>query len=119
MVALDPNKSLDPIISKFFDSNPTEIYLGGERIAYVPISQKQKLYNIKEILRGGSILNKDGYLINKNIYTSFALIVGKEVQAINLDKALENDSIILPVGSDLRLFTKEEYLGLVALDPNK
>jgi len=119
LVALDPNKSLDPMISKFVDSNPTEIYLGGERIAYVPKSQKQKLYNIKEILRGGSILNKDGYFINNNIYTSFALIVGKEVQAINLDKALENDSIILPVGSDLRLFTKEEYLGLVALDPNK
>ncbi|MBT4203507.1 MAG: hypothetical protein HOE17_02885, partial [Rhodobiaceae bacterium] len=119
LLALNPNKSLDPIISKFFDSNPTEIYLGGERIAYVPMSQKQKLYNIKEILRGGSILNKDGYFINNNIYTSFALIVGKEVQAINLDKALENDSIILPVGSDLRLFTKEEYLGLVALDPNK
>jgi hypothetical protein len=49
----------------------------------------------------------------------FALIVGKEVQAINLDEALEDDSITLPVGSDLRLFTKEEYLGLVASDPNK
>ena len=58
-------------------------------------------------------------LINNNIYTSFALIVGKEVQAINLDEALEDDSITLPVGSDLRLFTKEEYLGLVASDPNK
>ena len=119
LVASDLNKSLDPVISKLVDSNSAEIYLGGERIAFVPLSQKQKLYNIKEILRGGSILNKDGYLINNNIYTSFALIVGKEVQAINLDKALENDSITLPVGSDLRLFTKEEYLGLVALDPNK
>ena len=83
------------------------------------MSQKQKLYNIKEVLRGGSILNEDGYLINNNIYTSFALIVGKEVKAINLDEALEDDSITLPVGSDLRLFTKEEYLGLVASDPNK
>ena len=52
-------------------------------------------------------------------YTSFALIIGKEVQAINLDEALEDDSITLPVGSDLRLFTKEEYLGFVASDPSK
>ena len=119
LVASDLNKSLDPVVSRLVDSNPVEVYLGTERIAYVALSQKQKLYNIKEILRGGAILNKDGYLINNNIYTSFALIVGKEVQAINLDEALEDDSITLPVGSDLRLFTKEEYLGLVALDPNK
>ena len=119
MVASDPSKSLDPLASKFVEANVTEIYLGGSRIAYVPLSQKQKLYNIKEVLRGGSILNEDGYLINNNIYTSFALIVGKEVQAINLDEALEDDSITLPVGSDLRLFTKEEYLGLVASDPSK
>ena len=52
---------------------------------------------------------RQDYLINNNIFSSFALIVGKEVQAINLDEALEDDSIILPVGSDLRLFTKEEY----------
>ena len=119
LVASDPSKSLDPLASKFVEANVTEIYLGGSRIAYVPLSRKKKLYNIKEILRGGSILNEDGYLINNNIYTSFALIVGKEVQAINLDEALEDDSITLPVGSDLRLFTKEEYLGLVASDPSK
>ena len=115
----DPSKSLDSLASKFIESNVTEIYLGAARIAYVPLSRKQKLYNIKEVLRGGSILNEDGYLINNNIYTSFALIVGKEVQAINLDDALEDDSITLPVGSDLRLFTKEQYLALVVLDPNK
>ena len=115
----DPSKSLDSLASKFIESNVTEIYLGAARIAYVPLSRKQKLYNIKEVLRGGSILNEDGYLINNNIYTSFALIVGKEVQAINLDDALEDDSITLPVGSDLRLFTKEQYLALVASDPNK
>ncbi|MDA9005728.1 SLBB domain-containing protein [Amylibacter sp.] len=119
LVASDPSQSLDPLVSKFVDSNVTEIYLDGSRIAYVPLSQKQKLYNIKEVLRGGSILNEDGYINNNNIFTSFALIVGKKVQAINLDEALEDDSITLPVGSDLRLFTKEEYLGLVALDPNK
>ena len=119
LVASDPSQSLDPLVSRFAASNITEIYLDGERIAYVPQSRKQKIYNIKEVLRGGSILNTDGYLINNNIFTSFALIVGKEVQAINLDEALEDDSITLPVGSNLRLFTKEEYLGLVASDPNK
>ena len=119
LVASDPSKSLDPLISKVVESNVAEIYLDGERIAYVPLNQKQKLHNIKEVLKGGSILNEDDYLTNKNIYSSFALIVGKEVQAINLDEALEDDSITLPVGSDLRLFTKEEYLELVASDPNK
>ena len=119
LVASDPSQSLDPLVSKFADSNVTEIYLGGARIAYVPLSQKQKTYNIKEVLRGGSILNADGYLINNNIFTSFALIVGKEIKAINLDEALEDDSITLPLGTDLRLFTKGEYLGLVATDPNK
>jgi len=119
LVASDLSKSLDPLASKFVEANVAEIYLGDSRIAYVPLSRKQNLYNIKEVLRGGSILSEDGYLINKNIYTSFALIVGKEVQAINLDEALADDSITLSVGSDLQLFTKEEYLGLVASDPNK
>jgi protein involved in polysaccharide export with SLBB domain len=119
LVASDPSKSLDPIASKLVMSNVTEIYLGGSRIAYIPPSRKQKLYNIKEVLKAGSMLSEDDYLTNKNIYSSFALIVGKEVQAINLDEALEDDSITLPVGSDLRLFTKEEYLELVASDPNK
>ena len=68
--------------------------------------------SISEVLKDGAVLSLD-------TYTPFALIIGKEVQAINLDEALEDDSITLPVGSDLRLFTKEEYLGLVASDPNK
>ncbi|MDB3882572.1 SLBB domain-containing protein [Amylibacter sp.] len=71
-----------------------------------------KPLSISEVIKDGAVLSLD-------TYTSFALIVGKEVQAINLDEALEDDSITLPVGSDLRLFTKEEYLGLVASDPNK
>jgi len=71
---------------------------------YTPLS-------IKEVLKNGAVLSLD-------IYRSFALIVGKEVRAINLDEALEDDSVTLPIGSDLRLFTKEEYLGLVASDPN-
>ena len=68
--------------------------------------------SIGEVIKNGAVLSLDAY-------TPFALIVGKEVQAINLDDALEDDSITLPVGSDLRLFTKKEYLGLVASDPNK
>ena len=71
-----------------------------------------KPLSISEVIKDGAVLSLDAY-------TSFALIVGKEVQAINLDEALEDDSITLPVGSDLRLFTKEEYLGLVASDPSK
>ena len=68
--------------------------------------------SISEVIKDGAVLSLDAY-------KPFALIVGKEVQAINLDEALEDDNITLPVGSDLRLFTKEEYLGLVASDPNK
>ena len=68
--------------------------------------------SIKEVLKDGAVLSLDAY-------TPFALIDGKKVQAINLDEALVDDSITLPVGSDLRLFTKEEYLGLVASDPNR
>jgi protein involved in polysaccharide export with SLBB domain len=119
LVASDPNKSLNSFVSKFVEANVAEIYLDSARIAYVPLGRKQKLYTIKEVLRDGSILNEDGDLINNNIFSSFALIVGKEVQAINLEEALEDESIFLPVGSDLRLFTKEEYLELVATDPNK
>ena len=71
-----------------------------------------KPLSVSEVIKDGAVLSLDAY-------TSFALIVGKEVQAINLDEALEDKSITLPVGSDLRLFTKEEYLGLVASDPSK
>ena len=67
--------------------------------------------SIGEVIKNGAVFSLD-------TYTPFALIVGKEVQAINLDEALEDDSITLPVGSDLRLFTKEEYTELVASDPN-
>ena len=119
LVASDPSKSIDPLVSRIAESNIAEIYLDGERIAYAPLSQKQKSFSIKEVLSGGSLLNDGGYIINNNIFTSFALIDGKYLQAINLDAALADESITLPVGSDLRLFTKEEYLRLVASDPNK
>ena len=119
LVNADLNKSLDPLSTKFVEAIVTEIYLDGVRIAYVPLSQKKKSLSLKEILRGGSILNVDGYLTNKNIYTSFALIYGEDIQAIRLDEALKDNNITLPVGVDLHLFTKEEYLKLVSEDPNK
>jgi len=68
--------------------------------------------SIDEVIKGGAVLSLDAY-------TPFALIIGKEVQAISLDEAMEDDSITLPVGSDLILFTKKQYLELVATDPNE
>ena len=68
--------------------------------------------SIKKVLKNGAVLTQ-------NAYAPFALIVGKEVQAINLNKALIDENITLPVGSDLKLFTKSEYLSLVAEEPNK
>jgi protein involved in polysaccharide export with SLBB domain len=67
--------------------------------------------SIKEVLKDGAVLSED-------VYESFALTVGKEIHSFNLGDALEDDSILLPVGSDLRLFTKEEYKTLVSQDPN-
>jgi len=67
--------------------------------------------SIKEVLKNGAVLTQ-------NVYKPFALIIGKDVKAINLNVALEDDNISLPIGSDLRVFTKEEYLDFVASDPN-
>ena len=47
--------------------------------------------SISEVIKDGAVLSLDAY-------TSFALIIGKEVQAINLDEALADDSITLPIG---------------------
>ena len=67
--------------------------------------------SIKKVLRDGAVLTLDAF-------TSFALIIGKTVKAININEALNNEDIVLPVGADLRVFTKEEYLSLVSEDPN-
>jgi len=67
--------------------------------------------SIKEVLKNGAVLSLD-------IYRSFALIDGEDVQAINLNVALEDENVKLPLGSDLRLFTKEEYKKLVSQNPN-
>ena len=68
--------------------------------------------SIREVLKNGAVLSLDAY-------RPFALIDGEEIKVINLDDALDDDNITLPVGSDLQLFTREEYLGLVASDPNE
>jgi len=71
-----------------------------------------KPVSIKEVLKDGAVLSED-------VHESFALIVGKEIQSFNLGDALEDDNILLPVGSDLKLFTKDEYKKLVSQDPNE
>ena len=68
--------------------------------------------SIKEVLKNGAVLTPDAY-------KPFALTVGKDIHSFNLGDALEDDSILLPVGSDLVLFTNEEYKELVSQDPNE
>ena len=68
--------------------------------------------SIKEVLKDGAVLSPD-------VFKPFALTVGKDIHSFNLADALEDDSILLPVGSDLVTFTKEEYKELVAQDPNE
>ena len=67
--------------------------------------------SIREVLKNGAALSLDAY-------RPFALINGEEVKAINLIDALADENIILPPGSDLLIFNKEEYLSLVAENPN-
>ncbi|MDC1283333.1 SLBB domain-containing protein [Amylibacter sp.] len=68
--------------------------------------------SIREVLKDGAVLTPD-------VFKPLALAVGKDVHAFNLGNSLEDDSILLPVGSDLILFTKEEYKELVSQDPNE
>ena len=74
--------------------------------------ETNKPLSIKDVLKGGAVLAP-------NAHYQFALIDGKEVIAINLNDALINDDIVLPTGSDLRIFSKKEYLSLVSENPNK
>jgi protein involved in polysaccharide export with SLBB domain len=74
------------------------------------LSTKEPI-SIKKVLKGGSVLSQNAFL-------PFALITGKEIQAINLNEALIDESIILPVGASLKVFTYSEYLSLVSQDPN-
>ena len=62
--------------------------------------------SIKDVL-------KDGAVLSSNAHYEFALIDGEDVQAISINDALENEDIILPPGSDLLVFSKEDYLSLV------
>jgi protein involved in polysaccharide export with SLBB domain len=70
-----------------------------------------KPLSIKEVIKDGAVLSLD-------TYRSFALIVGEEVQAINLDEALEDDSMYLTCWIRFTIIYKREYKELVASDPN-
>ena len=67
--------------------------------------------SIKEVLKAGSVLSQEAFL-------PFALIYGKENQVINLNEALIDESILLPIGANLKVFSRKEYSSLVSEDPN-
>jgi hypothetical protein len=79
LVASDPNKSLDPIISKVVKSNVAEIYLDGERIAYVPVNQDKELY---ESIKGFYTPSA------KTVYDLALLENNEGVEAFNLRLAM-------------------------------
>ena len=118
LVDENPNTSRNPLVSKLAQSNIITLYINDNRHTYVAIKPQQKFIPIKEVLKTSGLINNSGKIIDDNIYTSFAIIMGEKVQAINLNDALSDDNITLPAGADLRLFTKAEYLNLVAEDPN-
>jgi protein involved in polysaccharide export with SLBB domain len=91
------------------DLNISKVY--GAVIKNYEIKTNKPL-SIKEVLKGGAVLNA-------NAHYQFALIDGVEVTAIDLNDALDDENIILPAGADLLIFTKKEYLSLVAENPNK
>ncbi|MDC1411952.1 SLBB domain-containing protein [Amylibacter sp.] len=91
--------------------NNSQIY-GAVLNEYHVTSNEPK--SISEVLKGGAVLSSDAL-------TSFALIINRledTVEPINLNHALNDDRILLPVGADLKLFSQEEYLSLVNTDPN-
>ena len=63
--------------------------------------------SIREILKGGSVLSYDAF-------KPFALILDDQVSAVNLKEALNDDSIMLPVGADLKVFNQNDYNVLVS-----
>jgi protein involved in polysaccharide export with SLBB domain len=91
------------------DLNVSKVY--GAVLKNYEIKSNTSL-SIKEVL-------KDGAVLGSNAHYQFALIIGKDVQAININDALADENIILPTGHDLLIFTKKEYLNLVAENPNK
>jgi len=70
--------------------------------------------SVKSALKGGAALSSEAY-------TPFALIIGKnnKNKAINLNEALINENITLPLGADLKVFNQEEYMSLLSINPNK
>ena len=120
LVAEDPNNSLNPLVTELINAeNIVEIYLDGIRIAYVPVKQKQKGSSFKKVLESGLVTNLEGNLLNNNILTAFALVTGNDVQAVNLGATIQDDSISIFAGSDLRLFTHEKYKEIVSQDNNE
>ena len=70
--------------------------------------------SIRDILKNGSVLKQEALL-------SFAMIEendGKS-KAINITDALKNNTIKVPPGSTLHVFTQDEFNSLVKADPNK
>ena len=84
--------------------------VSGAVIRDFQISSNEEL-SVRKIL-------KDGAVLSPNIFSPFALIIGKKVQAINITEALKNENITLPVGASLKLYTKSDYEILVSEDPN-
>ena len=69
------------MISKFVKSNIAEIYLNGERIAYVPVGQEQEFYKSIE----------DFYTLSpKTVYDLALIEKNTGVEAINLKLAMSN-----------------------------
>ncbi|MDA9032447.1 SLBB domain-containing protein [Amylibacter sp.] len=118
LVYNNTNDLLNPYISKLSNANIVKIYLDEKMIALVPLSLKQKTSSIKDVLKDGLILNQLNAVLNPQIFTPFGLVVGKKIEAFNLNNILSNNDIFITAGSDLRLFTKSGYTELVAEDPN-
>jgi protein involved in polysaccharide export with SLBB domain len=87
--------------------------ISGAVLKEYTISTNKPL-SINKVLKGGAVLEG-------NAFTSFALIIDDlagTVAAINLNRALRDDSILLPVGAKLEIFNRRNYFSLVSADPN-
>ena len=72
-----------------------------------------KAISIKEALKSGATLTKDAFL-------PFGLVNEKNgnSRVISIQDALNDESILLPKGANLRIFNKIEYTNLINADPN-
>ena len=106
MVASDPNKSLDPLASKFVEANVAEIYLNGARIAYIPVGQDQ-VFN-------DSI--KPFYIPSPKTVFDLALIENNtDVKAFDLKLAMNSDyNLKLVKGDKLFIFEDKFFNQLIS-----